>query len=173
MGLWQNFMSDLYPPGKSQAMLTLCRFGRNAQGTARCMYSAPLESGGATTFNRCAGHYCELGLCRTGLGSELSINDITMPESDSGSTVFNFTVTLDDPPVFQSASVDYATADGTAAAGEDYEATSGWVTFDPGETEKYIPVTIFGDFICESHETFTVKLFNPVNATIAGGAVAQ
>ena len=37
-------------------------------------------------------------------------------------------------------SVRYATADGTAVAGADYEAASGVVRFAPGETAK----TVFG-----------------------------
>ena len=42
--------------------------------------------------------------------------------------------------------VDYATADGTATtAGQDYLATSGTLTFAPGETTKTITVEVIGD----------------------------
>ena len=38
----------------------------------------------------------------------------------------------------EAVTVDYATADGTAAAGADYDAASGTLTFAPGQTEKRV-----------------------------------
>ena len=43
-------------------------------------------------------------------------------------------------PSYQTITVSFATADGTASAGSDYVATSGTVTFNPGETTKSISV---------------------------------
>jgi len=57
-------------------------------------------------------------------------------------------------------SVDYATADGTAIAGSDYAATSGTLTFNPGQTSKSVPVTIVDDALAEDDETFTLNLSN-------------
>ena len=57
-------------------------------------------------------------------------------------------------------SVDYATADGTAIAGSDYTATSGTLTFTPGQTSKPVPVTITDDALAEDDETFTLNLSN-------------
>ena len=57
--------------------------------------------------------------------------------------------------------VDYATTDGTAKAGEDYTATSGTLTFAPGETEKTVSVTIIDDTIEDSGETFRLVLSDP------------
>src|SRR5262249_11458477 len=65
----------------------------------------------------------------------------------------------------QTVSVSYATANLTAQAGVDYQASSGQVTFLPGETSKLVPVTILADALDETNETFTLNLFNPVNAT--------
>jgi hypothetical protein len=39
-------------------------------------------------------------------------------------------------------SVNFATSDGTAIAGQDYTATSGTPVFEPGETEKSFTVPI-------------------------------
>jgi Calx-beta domain/FG-GAP-like repeat/FG-GAP repeat len=79
-----------------------------------------------------------------------------------------FTLRLSNP---SSAPVtfDYATADGTANAGSDYLAATGTVTFNPGETDKTINVTVKDDAIDEIDETFFVNLSNPVNATVADG----
>ena len=65
--------------------------------------------------------------------------------------------------------VDYATADGTATAGEDYTARKGELTFDPGETEKTVRVPVLDDAIDEGEETFTLRLTNASGAAIADG----
>ena len=65
--------------------------------------------------------------------------------------------------------VDYATADGTAAAGEDYVARSGTLTFAPGGAAMRIPVTLLADGVDEPEETFVVQLRSPSNATLAVG----
>ena len=61
-------------------------------------------------------------------------------------------------------SVDYATADGTAAAGADYTATSGTLSFAVGETAKTVSVPLLDDAIDEGKETFTLELSNPRGA---------
>ena len=58
-------------------------------------------------------------------------------------------------------SVDYATSDITATAGADYPATSGTLTFAPGETAKTISVPVFEDGHDEDHETLMLTLSNP------------
>ena len=68
--------------------------------------------------------------------------------------------------------VDYSTADGSAAAPGDYAAASGTLTFSPGQTAKQIIVAVNGDTTVETSETFTVNLSNPTNATIVGTGVA-
>ena len=69
------------------------------------------------------------------------------------------------------ARVDYATGQGgtppRATQGEDYEATSGTLTFLPGETSKTILVTILDDNVYEQHqETFRVNLDNQSEAAL-------
>ena len=61
-------------------------------------------------------------------------------------------------------SVDYATKDGTAAAGADYTAASGTLVFAPGETAKTVSVALLDDSIDEGKETFTLTLSNPQGA---------
>jgi len=96
----------------------------------------------------------------------LTINDASVTEGNSGTAAAVFTVSLS-PASGQVVSVQYATADGTATAGQDYTATSGTLTFNPGETSKNITVTVQGDLVDEgSGETFTVNLSNAVNATL-------
>ena len=61
-------------------------------------------------------------------------------------------------------SVDYATEDGTAAAGEDYTAASGTLVFAAGETAKTVSVPLLDDAVDEGKETFVLKLSNPQGA---------
>ena len=65
--------------------------------------------------------------------------------------------------------VDYATGDGTATAGADYTATSGKLTFDPGETEKTVSVPVLDDAHDDDGETLTLTLSNASGARIRDG----
>ena len=98
-------------------------------------------------------------------GQGVSIADASVAEGNSGTTQLTFTVTLsaaDTHPV----NVDYATTDLSATAGSDYVATSGTLTFNPGETSKSINVTINGDTHFEPDESFLMILSNSVNAKL-------
>jgi hypothetical protein len=97
----------------------------------------------------------------------VSIVGSTITEGDIGTKPLPFTISLA-VPSNQIVSVDWATADGTATAGSDYEAASGDVTFAPGETVKTITVNVIGDFVPEGTEFFTVALSHPVNAVVSG-----
>lgn len=61
--------------------------------------------------------------------------------------------------------VDYATSDGTAAAGSDYTANSGTLTFAPGETSKTINVAVLDDSAFESNEIVNLTLSNVTPGT--------
>ena len=63
--------------------------------------------------------------------------------------------------------VNYATRDGTAKAGEDYTATRGTLSFAAGELEKTVSVPILDDALDEGKETFTLKLTSVRGAAIA------
>jgi hypothetical protein len=77
-----------------------------------------------------------------------------------------FTVSLDSAsstPV----TVQYTTADGTALAGRDYTAESGTLTFAPGVTSETILVPTLDDGVTSGSRAFTIKLSNPVGATLS------
>ncbi|HVF49311.1 MAG TPA: S8 family serine peptidase [Pyrinomonadaceae bacterium] len=67
-------------------------------------------------------------------------------------------------------SVNYTTSNGTAIAGinGDYIATSGTLTFAPGETFRDFTITINNDAIIEPHETLNIALSNPTNGASLG-----
>ncbi len=64
--------------------------------------------------------------------------------------------------------VNFATMDGTAMGGSDFQLASKTLTFNPGEPLfQNISVPITGDAIDEADEIFSAKLSNATNATIA------
>lgn len=85
-----------------------------------------------------------------------------------GTATVTFTVSLSQAAT-QPVTVSYATANGTALAGEDYVATSGSLTFAPGEMSKTISVTILADNLTELDETFFLNLSGGINGTIGDG----
>lgn len=64
--------------------------------------------------------------------------------------------------------VEYATVDGTAIAGQDYTSSSGTLTFTGGQTSKTIQVPITNDATTEPDETFTVVLRHASNLEALG-----
>jgi hypothetical protein len=98
----------------------------------------------------------------------LSIADALVREGNKGTSRLNLMVTLS-RSVTDAVSVQYATVNGTAQAKSDYTATTGTLTFQPGETSRTITVSIKGDRKRELNETFSVELSNADGATIADG----
>lgn len=68
----------------------------------------------------------------------------------------------------QIVSVDYATRNGTAMAGEDYIAVQGRLNLYPSEEYALIPVELINDSIDEDNETFFLDIFNPVGGSFSG-----
>ena len=105
------------------------------------------------------------GAAKPGGPMQLSVADATMSESSDRRKYMSFIVTLDrraDAEV----SVDYTTANGTAIAGQDYEATSGTLVFDQGGDSKTVYVPIEYDSNDEEDETLSFRLSNPTVAQI-------
>ena len=99
---------------------------------------------------------------------EVRASDASAQES-SPEPWLEFRVVLSVPPPDDEVRVDYETVDGTAKAGEDYEAVSGTLTFPRGETERSVYVWVLEDDHDEDAETMTLVLSNPVNATLVDG----
>lgn len=95
----------------------------------------------------------------------IGVADVSVTEGDGGTSSATFTVTLN-KAWDASVGVRFATANGTALAGEDYDARSGTLTFAAGETSKTVTVAIRGDALVEADEAFSLVLSAPTNATI-------
>ena len=98
----------------------------------------------------------------------VSIGNVSVSEGHSGTTAFNFAVSLSSVsgnPV----TVQYGTANGTATAASDYQASSGMLTIPAGSPSATVTVSVNGDQVKEANETFDVNLSNPVGATLTDG----
>ena len=101
----------------------------------------------------------------------ISIAPASASEGDMGSTNMTFTVTLA-KAVTEAVTVNYATSDGTATAGQDYTAVSnGSVTIAAGNTTAEFTVSVTGDETDELNETFKVTISLPSDTTAAAGAI--
>jgi Tol biopolymer transport system component len=93
----------------------------------------------------------------------IAINDVKVKER-SADAVFTVRLAV---AAQRTITVAYSTADGSAKTPADYTATSGTLTFAPGDTQETIPVPIKGDRRAERNETFFVNLSGATNTTIA------
>jgi predicted extracellular nuclease len=94
----------------------------------------------------------------------VTIDDVSVVEGDAGTKVLTFTITRSgNAGAF---AIDFATADGSATAGDDYAAASGTLTFAAGGAlSQQVSVTINGDTAFEGDETFRLDLSNLVQAS--------
>ncbi len=101
-------------------------------------------------------------------GPTLRIGDASVVEGDAGTTDAQFTVDLL-AGTGASVTVGYATADGNATAGADYQARSGTLSFSGATVSRTISVPVNGDLEVEEIETFQVRLSGASGAVIGTG----
>ena len=97
-------------------------------------------------------------------------SDAIVVNETSGPAVFTVKLDRASPGTV---TVDYSTFADTASANKDYRATSGTLTFTPGETSKTIEVPILVDAEDEPDERFRVTLRNVSGATLPSRPSAE
>lgn len=98
--------------------------------------------------------------------SLLSVIDIQQARDNSATSIFHFTINVENPSV-NVITVNYTTVDGTATS-SDYTPKSGTVTIPANQYNVSIDIAVRGDSLREPDKTFYVQLSNAVNATISG-----
>lgn len=103
----------------------------------------------------------------------MSINDVSLTEGNSGTTLFSFTVSLSAPAPDGGVIFSIATADNTATvANNDYVAKSLSAQTIPAAATSYtFTVAVTGDAQIEATERFFVNLTNVIGATVVDGQV--
>ena len=99
----------------------------------------------------------------------LSASDSIVPEGNAGETTMASVDVALTGLTAKTVHVDYSTADGSAAAPDDYQATSGTLTFSPGQAVQSVEIPIVGDDSVEGDQTFALNLSGPDQATIGKG----
>ncbi len=100
----------------------------------------------------------------------LTINDVTANEGNSGITNFTFTVSLSAPAGPGGVTFNIATANGSSTAGVDYVASSLTAQTIPAGSSTYsFTVLVNGDTLNEPSETFFVNVTGVVNAVVVDG----
>ena len=99
--------------------------------------------------------------------SVLSVSDAEAAE-DGGNVVFTVSISA---AAGEEVTVDYATSNGTATAGQDYTSTTGTLTFAASSVaSQTISVPVADDAVDEEEEeTFTLTLSNVQGASLSGG----
>jgi hypothetical protein len=62
--------------------------------------------------------------------------------------------------------VAYRVVGGTARTGVDYQLANGTLTFQPGQIQKFVPVSVINDVLDELNETVAWSLSSPTNASL-------
>jgi len=86
----------------------------------------------------------------------LTINDVTVNEALPNATI---TATLSGPSAFP-VTLNYASENNTAIAGNDYSESSGTIQFTVGETTQTFLVPILSDELSENNESFFINFSN-------------
>ena len=108
-----------------------------------------------------------------GTAINLSLNDVSQNEGDTGTTNFSFTVSLSAPAPAGGVTFDIATADGTAQDGNPPTEDSDYVaqsltgeTILAGSSTYNFTVLVNGDAGIETNETFFVNVTNVVGTGV-------
>ncbi|MBZ0113148.1 MAG: autotransporter domain-containing protein [Thermoanaerobaculia bacterium] len=99
---------------------------------------------------------------------ELRINNTNLLEGNAGDRDATFVVSLDRAAP-NGVTVGYRTENGSARAGFDYVATSGFLSFGPNDLSRTLSVAVIGETVVENDETFFVVLEGPNGAVIVDG----
>lgn len=100
----------------------------------------------------------------------LSVGDASVVEGNGTAPRYITIPVYLTAPLPLAVTVHYATADGSALAGQDYVAQNGVLTFAAGQVRQDILIAVIGDTVAEGNESFTVTLSNPsTGATIYDG----
>ena len=97
----------------------------------------------------------------------IDIADASITEGHAGTKSVDLTIRLSTASSHPIA-VSYSTANGVAVTGSDYQAASGTVTFEAGQTSKTISVLVNGDRVGEANESFLVNLSQASDGALIG-----
>ncbi|WP_158248980.1 Calx-beta domain-containing protein [Mycobacterium sp. ENV421] len=156
-----------FTPGQTQATIPVTIYGDTTYENDETLYvflnTATNAIIGTTNFTSVTIKNDDTG----GVTANLVGYVPPVDEGNSGTTTVPLTVQLSGAST-QTITVNYTVGSvlDSATAGEDFQSTTGTLTFTPGQTQATIPVTIYGDTTYENDETLYVFLNTATNAII-------
>ena len=138
--------------------------GMTGQLTLQILEGAAALGGGRAPWNGLLRSLASDPMLVAGYDWAVSVADANATEGTDATIDFEVRLNVQDD--CKAVKVDWATADGTATAGEDYTASSGTLTFEPGETVKTISIPVLDEATHEDDETMTLRLSNALGVEI-------
>jgi hypothetical protein len=145
---FDNYPSDGYiylPDGGTLKVFTGGYLKNDGTIDKSCRSTFTLNPGASFSGNPITGESC------------IVINNVPLPEGNSGTKNFPFKVTRSGGTTY-SIGLKFATQADTATAGTDYVSKSGTLTFSAGQTSKTVNIVVNGDTTVEPNEKFNVRL---------------
>jgi endo-1,4-beta-xylanase len=102
-----------------------------------------------------------------GLASQVVPGVGSVTEGTGGTTTLEIPVTLSTPSK-RTVTVAWQTLPSSAISPDDFDAASGTMTFEPGQTTATVAVTVQGDALQEGTERFLVRFDPPMGAALGG-----
>jgi hypothetical protein len=163
--VWPKTHSVTIPAGQTRAQINILMYSYTAPETYIETFFVQLLNPSNAILGRSLGNGALLPDDETTSAEILYAGDTGVVRADVGSEFAEFTVLLSAPsstPVaFQ-----YATANGTAVSGTDYDSAAGTATIAPGSTSAHIQVTILPETTPGPTLTFTLTISNAGGVTI-------
>lgn len=151
-----------FPIG-TQTVTAVAKDIRNYQST--CSFTVTVTSGSTEICGNNVDDDCD-GLIDETCAPKIHIDDATVTEISGQASVKVYLTGISEKVV----KVNFETKNQSAKSPADYTAVAGQLTFNPGETVKYINIVIKQDNLNEKTEHFEVRLANPQNATFESGS---
>jgi subtilisin family serine protease len=129
--------------------------GGDCSGTGSCTVSMTHEVLVTATFELVSGPISQVQLSKSNYTVAERSGEVKITVKRTGEKVGAFTV-------------DFATSDGTATAGQDYTTTTATLTFASGQSKLTFTIPIINDTLSEVAETVNITLSNPTGGAALG-----
>jgi serine protease len=160
-----SLAGQVIPAGQSSKTVAVTVYGDTAMELNEYFYVRLANIAGASAPDRAQA----MGVISNDDLPSLSISSTIVYEENSGANGAVFTIDLSRASTVP-VSFNVSTSDGTASAGQDYEARSAAMVIPAGRTRATFVVQVYGDTAPEPTETFSVNLGNAVSASIGNGS---
>lgn len=162
----KSLTSQTIPAGSSTYAFTVLVNGDTTPETNETFFVNVTNAVGATVLDGQG----QGTIVNDDVAPNLTINDVSLGEGNSGTTSFIFTVSLSAPAGAGGVTFDIGTANDSATQPGDYNLNSlTGQTIPAGSSTYTFTVLVNGDLVAEGNESFFVNVSNVTNAILTDG----